>query len=110
MSVNIYCVVKNGVSQIITLSCSVAIFSSRVILYNFFSQFCSFLVVWELGFWGWGLRLGFRFSGLGFSVDGVCGLWSGAFWVFWGWGSLYKHRKIPLEKKTLDSALGQMST
>ena len=31
----------------------------------------------------------------GFGV-GVWGLWCGAFWVFWGWGSLYKHRRITL--------------
>ena len=67
-----------------------------------FSHLCSFMVVgvWGLGmgFWGWGFELmGFwdygvgsvGILGLGFSVDGVWGLLG-----FWGWGSLYKHRRI----------------
>ena len=58
-----------------------------------FSYFGSFMVVWGLGFWGWGLILGFL--GLGFSVDGpvVWGLLG-----FLGWGSLYEHKRITLGK------------
>ena len=41
--------------------------------------FCSFMVVWGLGFLGWGLELGFW--GLGFQLIGC-----GAFWVFLGLG------------------------
>ena len=33
------------------------------------------------------------FLGLGFSADGVLGLW-----VFWSLGSLYEHRRINLGK------------
>ena len=35
------------------------------IFFILFSLFFSFMVVWELRFWGWGLELGFR--GWGFS-------------------------------------------
>ena len=59
-------------------------FFPRVILYTFFS----FLPIHGgLGFWVFGLGsyIGFFFA-LGFSVDGVWGLWSGAFWVFLGMG------------------------
>ena len=31
------------------------------------------------------LPIYFGFLGLGLSVDGVLGLWCGAFWVFWVW-------------------------
>ena len=56
-------------------------------------QFFSILLInGGLGLKGWGLWIGFL--GLGFSVDGVWGLWCGAFWVLWGWGSLYKHKKM----------------
>mgnify|MGYP001796587808 CR=1 FL=1 len=48
---------------------------------------------WFLGLWSW-----IGFLGLGFSVDGVLGLWCGAFWVLWGWGSPYTHRRINLGK------------
>ena len=47
------------------------------------------------GFRGWGLGL----LRLGFSADRVWGLWCRAFWGFWGWGSIYKHRRINLGKK-----------
>ena len=58
----------------------------------FFSQgysllfFPIFAHIWWLGV----LRLGSYFGvlGLGFSVDGVWGLWCGAFWFFWV-GTLY---------------------
>ena len=43
------------------------------------------------------------FLGLGFSVDGVWGLWCGAFWVFWVWCSLYKHKRIILGKNCATS-------
>ena len=48
------------------------------------------MVVLGLGSW-------IGFLGLGFSVDGVLGLW--AFWNIWGWGYLHKHRIITLGKK-----------
>ena len=69
-------------------------FFPRVIIY-IFSLFCSYYG--GLGFGGGGLGLGFW--GWSFqSVIGVLGLWCGSFWVFWGWGSLYKHRIITLGK------------
>ena len=58
----------------------------RFIIYNFLL----FLLIYG----------GFGFLGLGFSVVGVWGLWCEAFWVFWGWGSLYNHKGIILGKKT----------
>ena len=51
----------------------------RVILYNFFLIFAYFFMV------GWGLGSYFGFLGLALSVDGVWGLWCGAFWVFRVW-------------------------
>ena len=55
------------------------IFFPRVILYNFFL----FLLIYGgLGFGVLGLGSFFGFLGLGLSVDGVWGLWCGAFWVF----------------------------
>ena len=68
----------------------------RVILYTFFSHFCSFYG--GLGVGGLGLGSWIGFLGLGFSVDGVWSLWCGAFWVLWGWGSLYNHKRITLGK------------
>ena len=40
---------------------------------------------------GWGFLFGFwiRLLGLGFLVDGVSGLWCGAFWVFLRVGAHY---------------------
>ena len=53
------------------------IFFPRGILYNFFL----FLLIYGgLGFGVLGSYFGFL--GLGLSVDGVWGLWCGAFWVF----------------------------
>ena len=80
-----------------------AIFFPMVIFYTFF-DFSSSMVVWKLGFWGWGF--GFGFWGLGFQLMGLClwcgqGVrtpWCGTLLVFWGWGSLYKHRRITLGK------------
>ena len=60
-------------------------FFPRVILYNFF---LFWLIYGGLGFGVLGLGSLIRFLGLGFSVDGVWGLWCGAFWVFWV-GALY---------------------
>ena len=57
-----------------------AIFFSRVILYNFF---LFWLIYGGLGFWVSGLGFYIGFLGFGFSVDGVLGLWCGSFWVFW---------------------------
>ena len=59
-----------------------AIFFPRVILYNFFLIF-SFIMVW-----GFGVRVLVWVLGLDFPVDGVCGLWCGAFWGLWV-GALY---------------------
>ena len=47
--------------------------------------------------WGWGP--GLSFWGWGFQLMGFWGLWCEAFWVFWGLGSLYKHRRINPGKK-----------
>ena len=58
------------------------IFFPRVILYNFFLLL---LIYGGLGFGVLGLGSYFGFLGLGLSVDGVWGLWCGAFWVFWVW-------------------------
>ena len=58
------------------------IFFPRVILYNFFLLL---LIYGGLGFGVLGLGSYFGFLGLGLSVDGVLGLWCGAFWVFWVW-------------------------
>ena len=55
-----------------------------------FSNFGSFMVI-LVGLGSW-----IRFVGLGFSFDWIWGLWCRAFWVFWGLGSLYKHRRITL--------------
>ena len=60
----------------------------------FFSQVYSLYFFLILAPFWW-----FGFLGLGFSVDGVWGLWCGAFWVFLGWCSLYKHKRINLGKK-----------
>ena len=54
-----------------------AIICPRVILNNL-SDFCSLMVV--LGF---GVCVLDWVFGLGFSVDGVWGLWCGAIWAFW---------------------------
>ena len=56
-----------------------------------------FMVVWGLALWSWGSCRGFL--GLGFSAERVWGPWCGAIWVFWGWGFLYKHRRITLGKQ-----------
>ena len=71
---------------------SYAIFFPRFILHIFFSSFCFFMVILGVGFWG-----------LGFSVHGVWGPWSGPFWFVWGWGSMHKHRRINLGKKLCHS-------
>ena len=57
-----------------------AIFFPRVILFNFFHIFAH---LWWFGVLGLGFYFGFL--GLGLSVDGVWGLWCGAFWVSWVW-------------------------
>ena len=71
----------------------VAIFFPRFLLYAFFS----FLLFYgglgirglAMGFWGWGFQL----------IGWVWGLWYGAFWGFWVWGSTYNLRGINLGKK-----------
>ena len=69
-----------------------AIFIPKVILYTFFY----FLLIYGgLGSW-----IEFLWP----PVEGVCGLWYGAFWVFSGWGSLYYHRRITQGKETLRSS------
>ena len=66
---------------------------------GYFLTYFSFLLIYGglgvgvLGLWSW-----IGFVGLGFSFDGVWGLWCKAFWVFWGWGSLNKYRRISLGK------------
>ena len=72
-----------------------AIFFQGYSLFFFFfvfSYFCSFMLVWGLRFLG--LRLGFR--GLGFELMGfaTCGM---GLLGFFGWGSLYKHKRITWE-------------
>ena len=49
------------------------------------------MVVWSLGVLVW-------VFGVGVSVVGAWGLWCDAFWVFAGWGSLYKHKRTNLGK------------
>mgnify|MGYP001801797036 FL=1 len=63
----------------------------------FFTFFLIFSHLWWFGVLGFGSWIGFL--GLGFSVDGVLGLWCEAIRGFWGWGSLYKHIRINLGKK-----------
>ena len=41
--------------------------------------------------------------GLGYCVNGVWSLWCGALWIFWGWGSLYKHIRITFRVKIVPS-------
>ena len=48
--------------------------------------FLFLLIYGDLGFGVLGSYIGFL--GMGFSVDGVRGLWCGTFWVFWV-GALY---------------------
>ena len=55
--------------------------------------------------WGFGVGYWFGFLGLVFSVDGVlgdCGVGPSGF--FWGWGFLYKHKRINLGKMVLRQA------
>ena len=52
-------------------------FFPRIILYKFF-------LFWLI-YGGLGIAVFYGFLGLGFSVDGVWGLWCGVFWV----GALY---------------------
>ena len=63
------------------------IFSQGYSLYFFLF----FAHLWWFGSWT-------GFLGLVFSVDGVSGLRCGAFRVFLGYSSLYKHRRITLGK------------
>ena len=65
--------------------CPMLYFFPRVILHNFF---LFWLIYGGLGFGVLGLGSYIGFLGLGFSVDGVWGLWCGAFWFFWV-GALY---------------------
>ena len=64
-----------------------------VLFYIFYPHFLLFLVVRGLGSW-------IGLLGLGLLGDRNWGLWCGAFWVLWGglwgWGSLYKQRRIHL--------------
>ena len=62
----------------------------------FFTSFFIFSHLWWFGVLGFGSWIGFL--GLGFSVDGVLGLWCEAIRGFWGWGSLYKQLRITLGK------------
>ena len=58
--------------------------------------------LWWFRVSGWGIGLGF--CGWFFQLMGFGGLWCGAFWVFWGWGFLYKHKRITLGKMVLRQA------
>ena len=70
-----------------------------------FSYFCSFLVVWGFGvgvlFWVFGVGV-FSWWGLGPVVQGLLGLF--------GWGSLYKHKIITLEKEMVQFCRPSSST
>ena len=64
-----------------------------------FSHCCSFMVVWGLGLWGWGLGLvfcGWVFQLMGFGACGLRPSW------FFGFGALqYKHGRINLGNKIM---------
>ena len=74
----------------------------------FFILFSHFFLIYggfEVGFLRRGAWIGFLglgswigFLRLGFSVNGVWGLWCGAFKAFWGLNCLCKHRRITLGK------------
>ena len=78
------------IRKIVAVQVVVGILEARYILpslfFIIFSHFCSFMVVWGLGVWGWGLGLvswGWGFQLIGF---GACGVgYSG----FFGIGALY---------------------
>ena len=59
-----------------------AIFFFPGLFFIFFSYFCSFMVVWGLGFWGWGLILGFWGWGFQFMGFGACGAGPSGFFGF----------------------------
>ena len=80
---------ENLLDQVIAFKPSCRIYFFPRVFFWLFSIFLSFMVGWGFGFWAWVL-----FLGLGFSVFGVWGLWSGALWDFRGWSFLYKHRRI----------------
>ena len=65
------------------------------LLFILFSLFCSFN-----GGWGVGV-LGSWIGSFGVGLFSWCGfgLWCRAFYDFWGWDSLYKHRRITLNQK-----------
>ena len=80
------------------IHCFLPLYLFLFLFFLLFSHFYSILVVWGLGVWGRGLGLGFwvwgfRWWGFGPGVWGLLG--------FWGWGSLYKHRRITLGKNLL---------
>ena len=56
------------------------------LLFLIFSYFGSFMVVWGLGFWGWGLILGFFGWGFQLMGFGACGVGPSG---FFGVGALY---------------------
>ena len=65
--------------------------------------FSILLIYGGLAFGVLGLGSWIGFLGLEFSVDEVLGLWCGAFWVLWGWDSLYKHKRITAGKTIVQS-------
>ena len=79
---------------------------SRVIAGYFLYFFSHFLLIYG-GFGVGFLRLGswIGFLRLGFSVNGVYGLWCGAFKAFWGLNCLCKHRRITLGKNLASESL-----
>ena len=55
-----------------------AIFFFPGLFFIIFTYFCSFMVVWGLGFWGWGLVLGVWGGGFQLVGFGACGEIGGA--------------------------------
>ena len=66
----------------------------------FFFGLFIFILIFSHLWWfeGWGFGVGVLNWVFGV---GVWGLWCGAFSFFWGWGSLYKHRRITLGIKIM---------
>ena len=63
-------------------SSGMAIFFFPGLFFKIFSYFCSFMVVWGLGFWGWGLILGFWGWGFQLMGFGACGVGPSGFFGF----------------------------
>ena len=59
-----------------------AIFFFPGLFFIIFSYFCLIMVVWGLGFWGWGLILGFWGWGFLLMGFGACGVGPSGFFGF----------------------------